>query len=96
MPRRHYRSVEELRGAVAVAMERLREGVGQRCRKVYALALSPRNGPCEGPGSRGRGGPSGEGPSLRPWPGTAPTWSGRDGLEGRAAASASFLGAGSL
>jgi hypothetical protein len=30
MPRRHYRSVEELRGAVAVAaMERLREGLGQ-------------------------------------------------------------------
>ncbi len=28
MPRRHYRSVEELRGAVAVAMERLREGLG--------------------------------------------------------------------
>jgi putative transposase len=29
MPRRHYRSVEELRGAVAVAMERLREQMGQ-------------------------------------------------------------------
>jgi putative transposase len=29
MPRRHYRSVEELRGAVAVAMERLREQLGQ-------------------------------------------------------------------
>jgi putative transposase len=29
MPRRHYRSVEELRGAVAAAMERLREGLGQ-------------------------------------------------------------------
>ena len=29
MPRRRYRSVEELRGAVAVAMERLREGLGQ-------------------------------------------------------------------
>jgi transposase len=29
MPRRHYRSVEELRGAVAVAMKRLREGLGQ-------------------------------------------------------------------
>jgi putative transposase len=29
MPRRHYGSVEELRGAVAVAMERLREGLGQ-------------------------------------------------------------------
>jgi transposase len=28
MPRRHYRSVEELRGAVAVAMERLREQLG--------------------------------------------------------------------
>jgi hypothetical protein len=32
MPRRRYGSVEELRGAVAVAMERLREGVGQGCR----------------------------------------------------------------
>jgi putative transposase len=29
MPRRHYGSVEELRGAVAVAMERLREQLGQ-------------------------------------------------------------------
>jgi putative transposase len=29
MPRRHYRSVEELRGAVVAAMERLREGLGQ-------------------------------------------------------------------
>ena len=29
MPRRRYRSVEELRGAVAVAMERLREQMGQ-------------------------------------------------------------------
>ena len=29
MPRRHHGSVEELRGEVAVAMERLREGLGQ-------------------------------------------------------------------
>jgi putative transposase len=29
MPRRHYGSVEELRGAVVAAMERLREGLGQ-------------------------------------------------------------------
>jgi hypothetical protein len=29
MPRRHYGSVEELRRAVAVAMERLREQMGQ-------------------------------------------------------------------
>ncbi len=29
MPRRHYRSVEEPRGAVVAAMERLREGLGQ-------------------------------------------------------------------
>jgi RES domain-containing protein len=29
MPRRHYGSVEELRRAVAVAMERLREEMGQ-------------------------------------------------------------------
>jgi transposase len=29
MPRRHYRSVEELREAVVAAMERLREGLGQ-------------------------------------------------------------------
>ena len=29
MPRRHYRSVEELRGAVVAAMERLREQLGQ-------------------------------------------------------------------
>jgi hypothetical protein len=28
MPRRHYRSVEELREAVVAAMERLREGLG--------------------------------------------------------------------
>jgi putative transposase len=28
MPRRHYRSVEELRGAVVAAMERLREQLG--------------------------------------------------------------------
>jgi hypothetical protein len=29
MPRRHYGSVKELRGAVVAAMERLREGLGQ-------------------------------------------------------------------
>jgi hypothetical protein len=38
MPRRHYGSVEELRGAVAVAMERLREGLGHGV-LVYALHL---------------------------------------------------------
>jgi len=29
MPRRHYRRVEELRGAGVAAMERLREGLGE-------------------------------------------------------------------
>ena len=47
MPRRHYGSVGELRRAVAVAMERLREGMGQRvlqslCVGTYKPTLKPR------------------------------------------------------
>jgi hypothetical protein len=39
MPRRHYGSVEELRGAVAVAMERLREGLGHGVLHVWTYAV---------------------------------------------------------